>query len=150
MPSGAVFGGLVGSARDQLQYLVVSSYGNYGNLWKLCVDVVFLSRISEHGARTYSRCACVLKLFSVFRQQVRWSFCEFTLNIRVFCGGSRYFWSKRGDRNSRKFSDGVTFAFRKVWKSSGFVQNTWKLSGVLTFLFANFMEADWFWSSPCE
>ena len=33
---------------------------------------------------------------------MRWSFFEFTLNIRVFCGVSRYFWCKRGDRNPRK------------------------------------------------
>jgi len=150
VPSGAVFGGLVGSARDQLQYLVVSSYGNYGNLWKLCVDVVFLSRISEHGARTYSRCACVLKLFSVFRQQVRWSFCEFTLNIRVFCGGSRYFWCKRGDRNSRKLERRNNIHVLDPVEVGRFSSRPWKLSGVVTFLFANFMEENWFWSNPCE
>jgi len=94
-------------------------------------------------------CVC-FEVVLGFRQQVWWSFCEFTLNIRVFCGGSRYFWCKRGDRNSRKLERRNNIHVLDPVEVGRFSSRPWKLSGVVTFLFANFMEENWFWSNPCE
>ena len=96
---------------------MVSSYGNYGS----CAEALYFLHVFRNTEHALTVDVRVFKVVLGILAEVRWSFYELTLNMRVFCGGFRYFWRKRGDGNSRMLSDRVTFTFGKLWKSSGFV-----------------------------